>query len=998
MLILIQKQKLIPSIRLLVLFIVFNLCFNLMIMPKAHAQSVLDLPLAGNMIFVSPGFNPAIIRGVRVHPDDPLRFDFIVDRGDNRLAGEVMKEEGLRMIKYFLAALTVPEDELWVNLSPFEKHRIIPEALGVTEMGRDFLSQDYLLKQFTASLMYPEKNLGRKFWDRVYKKVRVRYGTTDIPINTFNKVWIVPKSAVVYERWPSAFVSNSHLTVMLEEDYFALQESLGKENIGRSQFGKKDAQALSGISSQIVREILLPEIEKEVNEGEHFSRLRQIYNSMILAMWYKRTLTESLLGQVYVDRNKTKGIDIEDKEIKQKIYNQYMESFKKGVYDFIRADYGPDAQKVIPRKYFSGGMLKPQDFKIVRDEAQLISNTEVPGPMEVNDLVVLQMQGYEIGAGADLNAASPNQKTNGSAADFLEKIVLLENEDYLNRFLSEEGVFYQDILKFRKPSAKKSSVNLELQILVETVFQRVRRGGRTYYRLRDDIRQARLGQSLNETRVLLNGVKDIDFGNDPATRVGRKGDTKPFNRGNPMKDLRREQLEQLKEEVNSLVHRFQQRGDPVWIANRTNFVRENVQILINWLAERDELPEDYNLVWLAGSKFLSSAQEAVDLYHQKQTKIIITGGIGKDSSTILDLKENFGLTKEVEGKLTQLLDALAVMREQQGEMVMWKAIERRFNIRLGRDKRLAQKKKDGTLVPGHLEWLSFYRVFAEQKGGTDPILDIVNQEGEITSEEYILNRLLNKETRDRTLIPEALVYYAYLLSRGVAEEDIYVDAQSTNALENVFYGASILQREQDFEAQNIVAVQFPETARRIKATLKKQISLQGNYHRWDKDQYQIFMRAPQVYSDGKVLGRLGLEELEVMKQYVTGEVERFPLYYDSGSIVKVEIPEDVMIAYNQLTQEDAAETGEFKTKKRDQISGPDQAVIATAEISPVGGIDFNPVFLDLQFRRDSNGFLLPATQQPIYNMKIEGIFPVIINVLPVTPGILVGLEKRMSNN
>ena len=36
---------------------------------------------------------------------------------------------------------------------------------------------------------------------------------------------------------------------------------------------------------------------------------------MILAVWYKQALKDSLLGQVYVDQNKTKGVDVEDKNI-----------------------------------------------------------------------------------------------------------------------------------------------------------------------------------------------------------------------------------------------------------------------------------------------------------------------------------------------------------------------------------------------------------------------------------------------------------------------------------------------------------------------------------------------------------------------------------------------------------------------------------------------------------------------------------------------------------
>jgi hypothetical protein len=48
-----------------------------------------------------------------------------------------------------------------------------------------------------------------------------------------------------------------------------------------------------------------------------------------------------------------------------------------------------------------------------------------------------------------------------------------------------------------------------------------------------------------------------------------------------------------------------------------------------------------------------------------------------------------------------------------------------------------------------------------------------------------------------------------------------------------------------------------------------------------------------------------------------------------------------------------------------------------------GGIDFSRSLFDLQIRLDNNGFPLPASQQPVINMDIEGFFPVLINVTPV---------------
>ncbi len=118
-----------------------------------------------------------------------------------------------------------------INLSPYESDRVIPENFGDTEMGRDLLAQDYMLKQLSASLMFPEEELGEEFWSRVHEKAYAKFGTTDIPMNTFNKIWIVPEKSVVYEQegGASAFVVEKHLKVMLEEDYVALEHNKGVE-------------------------------------------------------------------------------------------------------------------------------------------------------------------------------------------------------------------------------------------------------------------------------------------------------------------------------------------------------------------------------------------------------------------------------------------------------------------------------------------------------------------------------------------------------------------------------------------------------------------------------------------------------------------------------------------------------------------------------------------------------------------------------------------------
>ncbi|MBF0388218.1 MAG: hypothetical protein HQL20_10285 [Candidatus Omnitrophica bacterium] len=339
------------------------------LMPAALASEMPWMPQPGVMVGLTPAFMPAHLRGMVIHPNDPFKFDFLIYRGDQQLSNDQKQAEYSKLIKYFLASLAIPDEDQWVNLSPFEKDRIIPDNYGLTEMGRDVLAQDYMLKQIAASLTNPDTELGKKFWDAVYEKSYQKFGTTDIPTDTFNKVWIVPNKAVIYEKGNTVVVLEHHLKVMLESDYVAMShqkdmaestapagDKAMKEN--GADLNVNDNEAVK-LSKDVMREVIIPAIEKEVNEGKSFAPLRQVHNSMLLAAWYKRALKESILTKVYGDRAKVKGID-QDPKTNQEIYNQYTSAFKKGVFNMIKEDVDRFSQEVIPRKYFSGGDLGPK--------------------------------------------------------------------------------------------------------------------------------------------------------------------------------------------------------------------------------------------------------------------------------------------------------------------------------------------------------------------------------------------------------------------------------------------------------------------------------------------------------------------------------------------------------------------------------------------------------------------------------------------------------------
>ncbi len=348
----------------------------------AQGAFIATLPEPGIMVNQSPAFVPVLVKGLIVHPDKPLNFEFVVDSGNDSADLAVIKEQSARIAKYFLAAVTVPEDQLWVNLSPYEKDRVIENDLGETVLGRDMLAQDYLLKQLTASLVYPEKGLGKEFWAKVYAEAQAKFGTTNIPVDTFNKVWIMPAQAEVFEKGNAVYVTDAKLKVMLDSDRTAMAN--------KGPVVVSDEKA--ALTRTIMREVVLPAIEKEVNQGRNFAMLRQIYNAAILAKWYRERIEHTLLADAYVGKNLVSGVVSDEKMLKEEIYQRYIAAYKKGVFDYIKEEADTANGEKAVRKYFSGGIsdLAMKDMPLARTADPSVVDRSATGKVFLVDLAMGQ--------------------------------------------------------------------------------------------------------------------------------------------------------------------------------------------------------------------------------------------------------------------------------------------------------------------------------------------------------------------------------------------------------------------------------------------------------------------------------------------------------------------------------------------------------------------------------------------------------------------------------
>ena len=110
---------------------------------------------------------------------------------------------------------------------------------------------------------------------------------------------------------------------MLDEDYTALQK-----HSAITVLPLAIRNDMAAVGSNIVRQIILPEIEKEVNTAKNFAPLRQIYQALILVKWYKETVQNGLLDALYINKKKIAGVNLHDPSIKEAIYQRYLKAYK----------------------------------------------------------------------------------------------------------------------------------------------------------------------------------------------------------------------------------------------------------------------------------------------------------------------------------------------------------------------------------------------------------------------------------------------------------------------------------------------------------------------------------------------------------------------------------------------------------------------------------------------------------------------------------------------
>jgi len=370
-------------------FIYILVCFVLIFQQSGFAQIAAELDIASRLTalhnsFVVDKFRPVHLRYLQYLPQEN-NFKLLLDKGDTKNpATQELESTSKELLKYFFIGISLPNDSFWVNLRPDAQDNIIDDYLAKTDIGKIMLEADIQLKKDTASMTSPATPEGKEYWNKLYSKAGELFGSENITIPTLTRPWIVPDEIIIRETTDSAYVYKATLKVMLEQDYL--------KNDSVYSFKDERLKQLNEYSSQLVRELIIPKLTKEVNISKRYAPLRQVYYSLILAQWFKaRNQNKDNQYSKLINRRDLTNLTSKEDWSKTTYFQAYQKSFKDGEYNIQEPVYTPTGQVI--RSYFSGGTdlnikIIPGQFGGIPDNRADSNGIKVllsPAPVELPD-------------------------------------------------------------------------------------------------------------------------------------------------------------------------------------------------------------------------------------------------------------------------------------------------------------------------------------------------------------------------------------------------------------------------------------------------------------------------------------------------------------------------------------------------------------------------------------------------------------------------------------
>lgn len=335
----------------------FLISFFLIFEQAGFAQVAIPMGIPGylsSVRSVADKFRPVHLRSIDFNSGEG-DISLVLDKGDSPevKTGE-LNQSAQELFRYFQVGLVLPNKYFWVNLRPDSPDDVIEPLLEKTDVGQIMLAADLQLKKDLANFTSPQAPEGKLYWDRLYAKASELYSQQDIEIPTLTRPWIVPGEVIIRESQAGVFVYKATLKVMLEQDYI--------KDSPAYNFNDPRQKELNSYSSELIRELIIPRLTREVNSSRSYAQLRQVYYSLILAQWVKQghKVTRSQVTSK-VDSQDLSGLTSKASWSKDTYYQAYRKSFQKGEYN--RQEQVSSVSGLSIRQYFSGGIVMDKPFK-----------------------------------------------------------------------------------------------------------------------------------------------------------------------------------------------------------------------------------------------------------------------------------------------------------------------------------------------------------------------------------------------------------------------------------------------------------------------------------------------------------------------------------------------------------------------------------------------------------------------------------------------------------
>lgn len=333
------------------------LSFNLILAQSGFCQGAFELNLGQYLGQMNSGlamdkFRPLHLRYFS-YDTATNNFQLLLDKGDSQdIKDEELQDKTKVLMEYFQVGLSLSNDKFWVNLRPDSEDEIIDPLLERTGLGKVMLESDLQLKKDTAAFTSPQSPEGRLYWDKLYQKARELFGSEPANIPTLTRPWIVPGEIIVKETDTSAYIYKANMKVMLEEDYLKTTNPISSGQM--YTFSDPRMKELNSYSTQLIREMILPKLTKDVNTAKRYAALRQVFFSLVMARWFKeRFRGKSGEYPQTIDSNNLEGLTSKEPWSKSFYFNEYKKSFENGEYNL--KEQIPTISGQVIRSYVSGG-------------------------------------------------------------------------------------------------------------------------------------------------------------------------------------------------------------------------------------------------------------------------------------------------------------------------------------------------------------------------------------------------------------------------------------------------------------------------------------------------------------------------------------------------------------------------------------------------------------------------------------------------------------------